>query len=340
MNLTGQQVINNALTILGLLEQGGTPSVSDSNDSLSDLNSAWDAWSVDEDMIYAVIALRFPWAAAIAFYTIGAGAQFNTQAPARIYQARWITATGGAISSEQIDQAGLGYVVGDTGIIPGGVGTIATYTVNTVGSNGQVETLTISVAGNGYRPGYGYQTQTGGGQPGAGTGLTIDILTVSAGGQNRNPLDVVASEEYYSHRDLSTTGQVPDELYPDYNPDASGFAKLHAWPIPNTAGTIEIDAGVAFQAWTLTGSYNLPAAWADTLQWALAWRLLPRFGAAVAQQVAEVVREIGAKAEARLIAANRFNRRKPPAPGPAMNAGGSPISAPAASAIQGLEPGK
>lgn len=51
---TGQQIVNAALTRLGILEQSGTPSASDSTDALVNLNDMWDAWSVDEGLIYAV----------------------------------------------------------------------------------------------------------------------------------------------------------------------------------------------------------------------------------------------------------------------------------------------
>jgi hypothetical protein len=315
MILTGQKVINSALTKLGLLEQGGNPSVSDSQDGLDELNRAWDAWSVDEDMIYAVIAQRFPWAASFAFYTIGAGAQLNAQMPARIYKARWLTATGGAISSQSIGAAGEGYATSDTGFILLGIGTIAAYTVSSVDSDGAVTGLSITTAGTGYQPGYGYATQPGGAQPGDGKGLAINILSVTAGGSNRNELEVVPAERYYSHRDLAASAQVPDELYPDYNPDGSGFEKLYAYPVPNAAGTVELDTAVPFTTWTLTDNYNVPPAWSDTLSWALAWRLMPSFGAAVDPAIAANVETQGTKAEARLAAANRFNRqRQAPAP--------------------------
>ncbi len=55
---TGQAIINSALTAIGILEQGGTPSVSDSVDALSELNAAWNAWGIDDGLIYAIIANR------------------------------------------------------------------------------------------------------------------------------------------------------------------------------------------------------------------------------------------------------------------------------------------
>ena len=56
---TGQQIVSDALTIMGILEQGGTPSVSDSVDCLGALNVFWQAWGIDEGLIYAQYPARF-----------------------------------------------------------------------------------------------------------------------------------------------------------------------------------------------------------------------------------------------------------------------------------------
>lgn len=316
---TGQTIINNALIALGILEQGGTPSVSDSVDALTELNTTWDAWSIDEGMIYALIAQRFPLTANIAFYTIGPGGAFNTQIPARIYQARFATASGGAIASSSIGNGGLGYAVNDTGVIPGANGTTATYIVTSANLSGAVTGFTVTAAGTGYNAGYGYSAQTGGAQPGGGSGFTLNILTVTAGGMNRNPLQIVEASAYYGHHDLQASALTPDELYPDYNPDVNGLARLFLFPVPNSTGTLELDTAVPFTVWSLTGNYVLPPGFQDPLQYALAWRLLPRYGAIVAQQVAEVIGELGQKSEQRILAANAINRQRPipqPAPQP------------------------
>src|ERR1035441_2120402 len=68
---TGQWIVNRALTILGMLEQGGQPSLSDSTAALDMLNVMWDAWSIDEGLIYALIHLRFPLTYSAACYKLG-----------------------------------------------------------------------------------------------------------------------------------------------------------------------------------------------------------------------------------------------------------------------------
>ena len=319
---TGQTIINNALTALGILDQGGVPSVSDSTDALGELNAMWDAWSIDEGLIYAIVEQRFPLAAGVAIYTIGPGGAFNTQIPARIYRAKVVSDSGGAIASSSLGNGGIGYAVNDTGVVANAMGTLATYTVNTVSGTGAVLTYTISGAGTGYLAGYGYATATGGGQPGSGSGFTVNILTVTAGGQNRNDLGIIDAATYYAHNDLAASAICPDEVYPDYNPDVNGFERLYFWPT-TTASTLnfQMEAGVTFATWSLQGNYNVPPGFLDDLQYALAWRCITRFGAAVDPKQVEIIEALAMKAEARVRTMNAKNRQLPM---PAVEAPGTP----------------
>jgi hypothetical protein len=246
----GQDIINGALTALGILDQGGTPSVSDSTDALTELNNMWQAWGVDEDLVYAIQNQTFAWAPATASNVIGpnATAPFNVPYPQKLYHAHW-----------------------------------------------------------------------------------IDSLGV------RSDLEIVEALGYSRHGDLGATAKRPDEIFLDWNVDpVLGGITAALWPVPSLAGTVELDTAVTFQLWTLTGVFILPYGFQDALQYALAWRLLPRFGAAVAQQVAEVVRELGQKSEMRLIAMNAANRQKPLPP--PISGGQSPITTPAVSNFQGIQP--
>jgi hypothetical protein len=339
---TGQVIVNGALTDLGILEQGGTPSVSDSVDALGELNGMWEQWGVDENFIYAVLAKRFPTAASVGNYTIGVGGQFNMPRPGRIYEARFLTALGAGIATSSLGDGGLGYAASDTGLIPNSLGISATYLVNTVSASGAVLTYSVSVAGTGFQVANGWATQTGGAQPGVGIGFTVNILTLSSPGvQTRTRLAVVSASEYYAHNDLSAVSGTPDELYPDFAPDVDGFSRIYLYPMPLLAAALEIEVGVPFAAWTLTANYNVPQGFGEALQHSLAWHLLPRYGLAVAQQVAEVVRELGQRAEATIVQMIAANRQRPPvplaAPAPGAPAGG-PITTPGMASFQGLQP--
>ena len=220
---TGQAIVNQALTTLGILEQGGTPSTSDSNAALAELNNMWQSWGIDEGLIFAEQAQQFAWAANAASNPIGptATAPFNVALPQRIYGAWFIPASG-----------------------------------------------------------------------------------------QRIKVDLVNSERYHSHRDLTATAKSPDELYADWLVDpTAGTSTLYAWPVPNVAGTLELNTAATFTTWVLATNYNLPQAYADAINYALAFRLIPQFGVAVLPQVVQTVVPLAQKGELRIREMNRINRQ-------------------------------
>lgn len=310
---TGEQVVNDTFKRMGLVEAGGNINVSDMNDAIDQLNVMWQDYSIDEGLIYAQVHKRFPLANSAASYQLGPGAQFDSPIPSRIYKAYFIQVNGGNITAANVQDGGLGYVVGDTGIIIDGSGVPATYQVATiVALTGVVLTINITSGGTGYIPQRGYQTQKGGGQPGSGSGLTISVTAVPPTGQNRNEIKVVNANQYYSHGDLNALSMTPDELYPDFNPDDDGFIRLYLWPILTIGpATLELVQAVIFKTWTVTDNYNITAGTLGDIQWALAFRLLSTYGTAVQPQIAEQITANATKAELRLRQANRINRQLP-----------------------------
>lgn len=222
--VTGQQMVNSALTILGILEQGGTPSASESQDGLYELNGMWNAWGIDEGLIFGVQPIQKALTAAVGSYTIGPGAAFNVVAPNRIYKAYIIAADG-----------------------------------------------------------------------------------------SRNEIEVVNGQRYFAHNDLAAAAVTPDEVYPDFNIDnATGFATIKLWPVQTGTPTLELTVGSTFTTWTLNGTYYVPQGYLDAIQYALAWRLIPRFGVIVPQQIAQEVAMLGEKSELRIREMNKANRMLQP----------------------------
>lgn len=217
---SGQTIITNALTTLGIVEQGAAPSASDSADGLVELNDLWAAAGIDEGLIFAVQPATVATAANTAAYLTSI---FTPAGPfSHIYSAVWSVASG------------------------------------------------------------------------------------------RWPLRIVDVMEYRSHRDLATAALVPEQMYADFLvPATSGSGSVFLWPVPSVIGTLEADVGTPFVAWTLAGVYNLPQAYQDFINYALAWRLIPRFGGIVAPQVIEMIGEMAQKSEARLRDSNAFNRKIP-----------------------------
>ncbi len=289
---TGQVIITNALTILGINEQGGVPSASDSVDALNELNAMWEAWGIDEGLIYAVLSAQYPLTAYTRSYTIGAGATFNAPRPQRIYKALIVsgltfsgttTSTSKTITTSNTQGLGLGQALSGTGIT---VGSVITGIVDNT-------SITMSIAATA-----------------SGT-VTITVL-----GANRNNLKIVEAAAYYEHNDLGALASTPDELYPDYNVDpTTGFATLYLFPVPTFSGgapKLELETAVTFAAWTLVTNYDLPPAFQDAIQYALAMRLIPRFGMIVPQEIAQIVMAVGSKAEQRIREMNALNRQSPP----------------------------
>ncbi len=89
----------------------------------------------------------------------------------------------GIINSSIVIFNGTGYAIGDTGVVLGTAGSLATYRVLSIGSSGSVITYAIISPGSGYMVATGGTTQTGGAQPGVGTGFVIDIITTTFSSQ-------------------------------------------------------------------------------------------------------------------------------------------------------------
>ena len=223
---TAQAMITNSLVRLGILEQGGTPSTSDTTDALANLNSMWEGWSIDEGLIFGEQTQQFLLTAGVGFYAIGptASAPFNVPLPTRIYKAYFVTSGG------------------------------------------------------------------------------------------RNEIEIVTAEKYFSHNDTAAVAVAPDEFYCDWIPDpTTGSYTIRLWPIQSVSGaSLELESGALFKAFTLGPNFTLPHGYQDAIEWALAYRLLSSFGAAVVPEVAQNVAAIGSKAEARIRAMNAKDRMKQP----------------------------
>ncbi len=92
----------------------------------------------------------------------------------------YVAAYGQALATSSLNFGGTAYAVGDTGTIPVNGGIPAQYIVTSVGAMGVVTGYTITYNGTGYSVSLANGTTTGGAQPGVGSGLTIDVNTVSA----------------------------------------------------------------------------------------------------------------------------------------------------------------
>ena len=288
---TGQTIANAVLSKLGLNDPSGTPSASDSAYVLQELNALWDSASIDEGLIYALIAPQFPFTAYQQNYALGPGPGADwsiTTRPARIYSASAVIAV--AITSATTTATSKTVTMASTtGLAVG---------MRVLGTGIAYDTTILAIAAN--------------------TSITLSIAATASGtvnltatGLNRNPLMIVDSNKYLAHNDLGAAATTPDEIYPNYLPDANGNMEVRIWPVVNEfqSSYIEMQVGVPFTVWTLGGNYNIPPGYLDWLTWLVAFRCLPGFGAAVNAQVAQVIATEAAKAEANIRKTNSFNRQ-------------------------------
>ncbi len=221
---TGQQVINTALEILGINELGGTPGASESQSALNELNAMWNAWGIDEGLIFAEISITKALLASTASYTIGPTASFVAPVPGKIYRAFIIAADG-----------------------------------------------------------------------------------------TRTELTIVNADKYYAHNDLAASAISPDEVYPDFNVSpTTGFPTIYLWPVNTGTPTLQLIVGATFTTWALGTTYNIPQGFQDLINYALAWRLIPRFGVIVPDTIKQEVAMLAEKAELRVREMNKANRMLQP----------------------------
>jgi hypothetical protein len=76
--------------------------------------------------------------------------------------------------------------------------------------------------------------------------------------------------------------------------------------------TLQLIVGTPFAAWTLTGNYNVPQGYLDAIQYALAWRLIPRFGVIFPDALKQELAGLAEKAELRIREMNKANRQLQP----------------------------
>lgn len=129
-------------------------------------------------------------------------------------------------------------------------------------------------------------------------------------GTNRNELRVVDAKTYFGHNDLTASAVTPEEVYVDFNVDpTTGFANVYTWPVQSGTPTLNLLVACTFAAWALATNYIIPPGYQDAIEWALAFRLAPSFGAIVPPQILQTVMDQGQKAEQRLRQYNRANRQ-------------------------------
>jgi hypothetical protein len=130
------------------------------------------------------------------------------------------------------------------------------------------------------------------------------------------PLKFVTAEEFFGHTDPLANAIAPSEIYIDWNTNnkgtsaISGAVGVFLYPTSYNVGPcyLSLSIGAQITTWALNTAFPMIASYQDAVTWSLAQRLLPLFGVAVQPQVAALVEQSAAKAEARVREMNARNR--------------------------------
>ncbi len=260
---------------------------------LTELNDMWDRWSVDEGLIYAVIANQYPLVAYQQSYSLGPGSGADwaaTQVPSRIYGGAIVSAV--PFSATTVNTSKVVLVADTTGLQIGmtiiGLAIPDNSTITQLTANTSIVISNKATASN-------------------------SGISMVATGLNRNELKIVDSTQYLNHNDLGAAAATPEEIYPKYSQDSSGNIRISVWPVVNEIQNsyLELEVAVPFSTWALPTNYNVPPGYRDLIVWATAFRCLAPFGIAVDSQVGQIVALEGQKAEAAIREMNARNRQLP-----------------------------
>lgn len=136
------------------------------------------------------------------------------------------------------------------------------------------------------------------------------LISTVGSGKTRKQLHIVGSTQYFSHGDLAAAATTADELYADYADSSTGAMSIYLFPVPScpTATALEIETWNAIAAFALATNQNLPPSYEDAITQGLAYRCLTRYGAAVNQETAQIVTQLGVGAKDRVVELNVKNR--------------------------------
>lgn len=84
--MTPADFVRKALTTIGVISDGETPSASQMADGLSSLKAMISSWSVEGLLIYQVVREAFPLIANQQSYDVGPNGDFDTQKPLELYR--------------------------------------------------------------------------------------------------------------------------------------------------------------------------------------------------------------------------------------------------------------
>lgn len=92
--MTGQQLVNAALALIGVITQGETPSASESADGLLAVNNLLSSWGTERLNVFTVQTAEYPLSTNVSTYQMGPGGTWNTVRPVHFESAQVLVPSG------------------------------------------------------------------------------------------------------------------------------------------------------------------------------------------------------------------------------------------------------
>lgn len=267
---SANELIDDALEMLGIKSPGDPNDAADQDRMLFVLNALLDELAAEQVFVYGMSQINVALVVNQGSYTIGESGGPTISAPRPPAIAMGPNAA--ALSSPA---RGVNYAVNDTGTVTTGSGD-ATYTISAVAPGGAVAGYNLTSNGTAYTSDAATPTATGGHQPGIGSGFLLNITasdgpitaSVLVGSVIGAPVNVVSAIEFKASAAYAPTAGQPDTL--NYT-DGYSTGTLKVLPAPSAILTL------TFQAWaritsfpTLFTAYNLVVGVLDALRQNLA----------------------------------------------------------------------
>lgn len=267
---SANDLIQDALEMLGVYSPGDTIAAADSARTLFILNALIDELASQNIFIYQLVTQTVALSIAKSAYTIAPSGTVDITAN----RPQTIT-YGQSAASISSPGRGAGYAVNDTGTVSTGSAN-ATYIVNSVAPGGAVSGYSLTNNGTSYTTNASAATAIGGAQPGSGTGFLLSItassgpITASAfvGSVIGSPVNVLSAIEFQSLAAYTPVPGLPDTLW--YNP-AYPAGTLNILPSPSAVYNLAFTAWLRITSFpTLTTAYALAVGVLDSLRDSLA----------------------------------------------------------------------
>lgn len=285
-NMTRNDIVTDALILLGAIEQGETPSAEDSTYAIRQLErmvkhfqgQGAHLWSRREATLFITPSQ--------AAYELGPSSAAHVAEDSDIARTTLSAdeASGQTVISITSTTDGLvTMVAADKVAIVLDDDTFHWSTILSVGSTTEI-TLDVATTGAASSGNYVYAYTNDLDRP----LRIVDVRRRDESNDQDTPIIVQSHEEYQRLPNKSIDGET-NIVY--YHPEhRNGRGTVHLWPRPNSvARTMRLSCMLPLQDFDAAGNNaDLPTEWLDTIVWSLAKRLIPKYGASGKVSAADI----------------------------------------------------